>query len=279
MWWTKLSTNGADASFNSRLIAGKRISDPVAVIVAHPDDETIGMGGRISMLESLTLIHATNGAPNEPGRLQKKGFSDVKSYSSTRFLEVDQALHTIGASPVARIRYDYPDGELVLKLMEMIEHLQLQLRDVSVVITHAYEGGHPDHDACAFATQYAIQRLAKLGFAPPKRLEFTSYFSLNGRMRVGEFWPDGQNPGSFVRLTRDQRRRKFEALKAFKTQEWVAKIFGVRREMYREAPNYDFRRPPPPQNWLYDAHGWPISGQIWLRHAECALNQLSRLDQ
>jgi LmbE family N-acetylglucosaminyl deacetylase len=268
-----------DSSFKSRMLAGMKISDPVAVIVAHPDDEIIGMGGRISMLETLTLIHATNGAPTAQARLKKKGFIDVKSYSSARFSEVDRALGIVGANPVAHIRYDYPDGELVLRLMEMIERLQSQLRDVSAVITHAYEGGHPDHDACAFATQYAIQRLEKSGCAPPSRLELTSYFSLNGRMRVGKFWPDSQKPGTFVHLTRNQRRRKLEALKAFETQEWIPKVFGARREMYREAPNYDFRRPPPPRNWLYDAHGWSISGQIWLEHAGRALDHLGRLDQ
>jgi LmbE family N-acetylglucosaminyl deacetylase len=277
MWWTNKNTTTADTSFMSRLIAGRKISDSVAVVVAHPDDETIGMGGRISSLDALTLVHATNGAPRDP--LQRKGFNTEESYSSARFLELDQALRIIGANPVARVRYDYPDGELAFKLIELIERLRLQLRGVNVVITHAYEGGHPDHDACAFATQYATRRLVDLGLTPPVRMEFASYYSLNGRRQVGDFWPDSQNPGHVVRYTRDQRRQKFEALKAFKTQEWVSKVFSIRHEIYRTAPNYNFRIPPPPQTWFYDAHGWPISGQMWLRYAGCALDQLDRLRQ
>jgi N-acetylglucosamine malate deacetylase 2 len=93
-------------------------------------------------------------------------------------------------------------------------------------------------------------------------------------LRTGEFWPDDRSAASVVRLARDQRRRKLQALKAFKTQEWVPKVFGVQRESYREAPTYDFRRPPPPQAWYYDAHGWPISGRSWLRAAEGVLDRL-----
>jgi N-acetylglucosamine malate deacetylase 2 len=26
-----------------------------------------------------------------------------------------------------------------------------------VIVTHSYEGGHPDHDACAFAVHHALE--------------------------------------------------------------------------------------------------------------------------
>lgn len=278
MWWKTRNRSDPGTSLKSRLLAGLEISEPVAVLVAHPDDEIIGMGGRISALKTLTLIHATDGAPKGPAKLQQN-FRDEDVYSSKRFAEVDQALDLVGARPIRHVRYDYTDGELAWKLIEMVRHLELQLQDVSAVITHPYEGGHPDHDACAFAAQHATRRLKKSGYAVPARLEFTSYFSANGRRRVGTFWPDKQNPGASIRLTRDQRQRKLEALRAFETQGWVPRVFGVRREMYRDAPDYDFRRPPAPQRWLYDTFGWPITGQIWLRHAASALDQLSRFDQ
>jgi N-acetylglucosamine malate deacetylase 2 len=269
-----LNSAKTNSSLLSRLIAGEKILDPVAIVVAHPDDETIGMGGRILCFETLTLIHATNGAPNWPAWIQKTGFDSAEAYSAARFSELDQALRITGARPFGRVRYDYTDGDLVFHLVELTERLQVQLRGVNAVITHAYEGGHPDHDACAFAVQYATRRLAESGIKPLQRMEFASYFSLKQRLHAGSFWPDQHNPGYIARLTRNQRRLKKEALKTFTTQQSVLKPFGVRREMYRHAPYYDFRSPAPPGTWLYDANEWPITGRDWLGHAGRALDQL-----
>lgn len=269
-----LNLTKTNSSLLTRLIAGEKILEPVMIIVAHPDDETIGMGGRISCFESLTLVHATNGAPAWPEWIQKTGFDSAEAYSAARFSELDQALRIMGAHPLGHLRFDYTDGELVHHLVELIERLQVQLRDVSAVITHAYEGGHPDHDACAFAVQYATSRLAGSGIKPPQRMEFTSYFSLKKRFHAGSFWPDQHNPGYIVRLKRNQRRLKKGAIKAFRTQKSVLKSFGVRREMYRHAPHYDFRNPAPPGVWLYDSFGWPITGHNWLQHAGRVLEQL-----
>jgi LmbE family N-acetylglucosaminyl deacetylase len=269
------------------LINGEKIYDPVVVVVAHPDDETIGMGGRISCFESLTLVHTTNGAPNNSLGILNAGFNSPEAYSTTRFSELDQALRVLRAQPRERLRWGYADGELVFHLVELTQRLQVQLRGVSAVFTHAYEGGHPDHDACALAVQYATHRLRDSCVEPLQRIEFTSYFSLNKRLRAGSFWPDRHNPGYAARLTRDQRRRKTEGLKTFRTQEevlkalrtqkWISHMFGLQNEMYRYAPDYDFRGPAPPLFWHYDA--WcSITGRDWLRHAGHALDLLESSD-
>ena len=276
---TALNLTNTNSSLLSRLIAGEKILDPVMIFVAHPDDETIGIGGRISCFEALTLVHATNGAPGWPGWIQKTGFDSAEAYSAARFSELDQALHILGAHPVGHLRFNYTDGELVQNLVELTERLQVQLRGVSAVITHAYEGGHPDHDACAFAVQYATRRLLDSGVKSPQRIEFTSYVSLKKRFHAGSFWPDQNTPGHIVRLIRNQRRLKKGAIKAFRTQKSVLKSFSVRREMYREAPHYDFRNPAPPGVWLYDTFGWPITGSDWLRYAGRALEQLESSNQ
>ena len=57
----------------------------------------------------------------------------------------------------------------------------------SVVITHAYEGGHPDHDATAFAVHAAARRCPEL-----RIIEMTSYHAgPGGRLSSGTFLPNG----------------------------------------------------------------------------------------
>ncbi|MBV9250682.1 MAG: hypothetical protein JO227_15715, partial [Acetobacteraceae bacterium] len=36
-----------------------------AVVVAHPDDETVGAGASLRLFRDLTLVHVTDGAPRD----------------------------------------------------------------------------------------------------------------------------------------------------------------------------------------------------------------------
>ena len=53
------------------------------------------------------------------------------------------------------------------------------VEEAEQVITHPYEGGHPDHDACAFAARAAVRHSANKA----KLMEFTSYHA--GLYRLG----------------------------------------------------------------------------------------------
>jgi LmbE family N-acetylglucosaminyl deacetylase len=72
-------------------------------------------------------------------------------------------------------------------LAELIEQIR-----PAAIFTHAYEGGHPDHDAAAFAVHCAVGLVSRRGTPAPVVNEFTSYhngspFALRSWMRVGEF--------------------------------------------------------------------------------------------
>ena len=150
-----------------------------------------------------------------------------------------------------------------------------ELRGAAAVITHPYEGGHPDHDACAFIVQLACEGLRRAGRAAPVRLEFASYHARDGETATGVFWPAAGYPERTIPLTARQLERKRAALAEFATQKDVISAFPLDPERLRPAPRYDFTQPPPPGDVLYDRFGWRITGESWRQRALEALERIS----
>src|SRR4051812_4148443 len=141
-------------------IASRRcVRQPVALIVAHPDDETLGLGSRLSALRRLTLVHLTDGAPRSLDDARREGFADARAYAAARERELDAALAALGTSGTERIAYGHPDQESIDRLDAIVERLAIDLAGCAAVITHAYENGHPDHDTAALAVALACRRL------------------------------------------------------------------------------------------------------------------------
>jgi LmbE family N-acetylglucosaminyl deacetylase len=257
---SRVSLLGSPADrFLEALASGEEISDSTVIVSAHPDDETIGVGARMRLFKNLTLIHVTNGAPDRKGAAQRAGFPDPATYSATRFKELEQVLDLLDVQPRRRC-LGFVDGATVQSLERLVELLTFELQGQALVITHAYEGGHPDHDSCAFAVQHACSRLAARGDNPPVRIEHTGYHSYRGRLRSGVFWSGERVSTATACLTAEESRAKATALEAFRSQPWLRSVFTVDREVYRAAPLYDFTLPPAPRAFLYDSFGWDIQG-------------------
>jgi N-acetylglucosamine malate deacetylase 2 len=43
-----------------RLARGERIQDPVLLVVAHPDDEVLAIGGSLARFGALCIFHLTD---------------------------------------------------------------------------------------------------------------------------------------------------------------------------------------------------------------------------
>ncbi len=236
-----------------RLASGEQIDAPVALVVAHPDDETLWAGAALRRMRNLTLILLTDGAPEDMGDAHRLGFVTRGDYAAARAAELARALEALDARP-RLIRYALRDQDAVRHLPAIIERLRRDLAGAELVITHPYEGGHPDHDVGALAVNRAARALV---------VEFACYAQFNGAREFGRFVPDPQSPEHVRALDAQDRARVDAALAAHATQ---ASVFGEWRpdaERWRAAPAYDFARPPPGEDALYDGFGWALTSDKW----------------
>ncbi|WP_428332151.1 PIG-L deacetylase family protein [Novosphingobium sp.] len=234
--------------------AGGPIGERVAVVVAHPDDETLWAGALLGRLDDGVLIHLTDGAPADNADARQRGFPTRDSYAAARAAELDTALAALGYRG-ARKAYGVRDQEAVFATDALIERLTTDLAGVAAVVTHPYEGGHPDHDAAALAVRRAADRV---GAAV---VEFACYHKRDGNRVFGAFWPGSAEKTRA--LSPDESARIDAALRAHASQAHVFGDWRPAHEHWRAAPMYDFAAPPPPDEALYDDFGWAMTTSRW----------------
>jgi LmbE family N-acetylglucosaminyl deacetylase len=246
------------------------------VVAAHPDDETIGLGGSLARLSSPVIVHATDGSPPDPADARAAGFSTRDEYARARRDELLCALALAGISADRTRELGIPDQGAALRMGEIAARLR-ELFDEhrpALVFTHAYEGGHPDHDATAFAVHAACRMAAD----PPSIVEFTSYHDRGGAMESGRFLPGGTEAVE-VPLDAAARRLKRAMFDCFATQRRVLGNFSIDVERFRKAPEYDFTLPPHAGTLYYERFEWGMTGERFralAREVLCGAVQESR---
>jgi len=247
------------------------------VVVAHQDDESIGAGAQLARLEDVTVVHVTDGAPQDAEYAARLGYSSPQEYGDARRREAARALSLAGVSEERQLCLGIPDGqasynlvELSLTLAEVIDELRPE-----VLITHPYEGGHTDHDAIAFAVHLACGVLRREGVEIPAVLELTSYHNWRGRRAVHRFLPyPGSGPARTLRLSPDARELKARMYECFSSQQRCLQQFSTEVERFRAAPRYNFTLPPHEGPLDYERLNRRLSGAEWRAQAQKALAQL-----
>jgi LmbE family N-acetylglucosaminyl deacetylase len=140
------------AAWPSRLptLPAPRRGDRLLLLVAHPDDETLGAGGLIASAAaagaSVTVVVATDGEASHP---------DSVTHSRAQIAEIRRAEVTTAVSrlhPQARLEFlGLPDSELSSYVDELVSQAAGYATQVSLLVTPWSGDRHPDHAACAQA--------------------------------------------------------------------------------------------------------------------------------
>ena len=130
----------------------EKLPGNVLVLVAHPDDEIIGIGGLLAFHgrrgDSVRVVHASSGAAGDPlGRYENLG--------KTRQQEVKVALATLGLAAPSCL--GYADGTLARHEEALISDIQAIFEEVRPTLLYSFHGGefHADHRTVAKAACHA----------------------------------------------------------------------------------------------------------------------------
>ncbi len=244
---------------------------PLLIVAAHPDDETVGVGGLLPRLRLLGIVQITDGAPRSGGDAKRTGFAATEAYAAARRAELLCAMKASGLKHTVPLLWlDVVDQEASVEMAAIARRLAAILREKrpAAILTHPYEGGHPDHDATAFAVHSACALLP----APPEVYEFASYHGApteedggGGKppaIETGRFLPH-QDPGKVIALDASGSLRKSRMISCFVSQRDMLRHFSVQEERFRAAPVYDFSQPPHPGKLFYEYFDWGMSGERW----------------
>ncbi len=260
--------------------AGSALPLPRALLVfAHPDDEILAVGGRLERFVASRLLCVTDGAPRDGEDARMHGCATGAEYARARRGELEAALRVAGfplerSEPLCIAGEPIADKQALNHLVPLVRALsgRMQADRPEAVLTHPYEGGHPDHDSCAFAVHAAVRLL---GSAAPVVLEAPSYFAGDGgAFTTGRFLPGSSTLTISTPLAPEEQARKRERRACFRTQGELLERFPLAYELFRIAPAYDFAQPPHPGLLLYEGWGWNLDGAQWRAAAAQALREL-----
>jgi LmbE family N-acetylglucosaminyl deacetylase len=250
------------------------------ILAAHPDDETIGASALLGRVPGVTVVYLTDGAPRDAHFRSPHVSGSRELYACVRAEEAASALSYVGVSPSNMLFLSAVDQDAALQTRALVEEFCGIVKEFkpSVIVTHPYEGGHPDHDTAALVARMTVQLLPRDSTAP-EILEMTSYHAQSEKRVTGQFLnPVPLLSGELqapvrLELSPEERATKARMLSCYVSQWHVISEIPLEPEQLRVAPLYDFTQPPHPGLLWYEYLRWPMTGERWRELASQALAQ------
>jgi LmbE family N-acetylglucosaminyl deacetylase len=167
---------------NSNIYSGDYMTKTILAVLAHPDDETFGLGGTIAYYAgkgyNVYYICATRGEVGAADPEYMKGFKDT---AEMRTDELMRAAKILGLKEVFFLGYrdsgmpgmdanQHPDAQINHSVDEVAGRVVKYIRELKpeVVITFDPIGGykHPDHIHIHKATVLAFEKANDASFHP-----------------------------------------------------------------------------------------------------------------
>jgi len=229
------------------------------VVVAHPDDEVIGCGALLQRMREPIVVFCTDGAPR-PARWWQK-YGSRAAYSQLRREEARQALSYADVKNfeflAAANSELFADQELFKRLPEAVKALEsvAERYKPEAMLTHAYEGGHPDHDACCFVTSMVAPQMGVRAWEMPL------YRRQPDGISVKQQFVQRTGQEIEVHVTADEVERKRRMVQAYPSQGDIISAFDATVERVRPMYDYDFSQPPHAGKLNYEMWQWEMTGR------------------
>lgn len=238
------------------------------VLVAHPDDEVGGCAALLQRMRDPIVVFATDGAPNHPFFWSKYGSRQV--YGEIRRREARRNLFALGIRHVHFLdefcETRFGDQQLYNQLPFALAALMtpICLHRPAALLVPAYEGGHPDHDACSFIGSLAgelsllpVWEMPLYHRTVADKLECQRFVELNGTEKK-------------IILTTTEITNRSVMIAGYSSQLDLGNFIRSKVEWFRPQPRYDYSKPPHEGAVNYERWGWPISArQVCDKLQEC----------
>lgn len=243
------------------------------VIVAHPDDEAVGCGSLLQRMREPLILFATDGAPRD--RYFWERYGSREAYARIRREETRKALAEIGVSqfeflpPADNPKQLFLDQDLFLNIpraLEALSEIVTHMRP-EALLTLAYEGGHPDHDTCAFLAWW----IAREHVLPVWEMPLYHRTTDGVVVRQEFILPEGNEALFDATLAEVHRKRR--AIQSYVSQDDILTEFNPAVERFRPQASYDFSRPPHPGVLNYEAWRWSVTGSQVVQAFGCCIDR------